>query len=191
MNGLRWLFYLALPLLGLAASTVAEESKNGGVQMEFPDIKGFTRSQPNHLPNPKHGYVISYKSDQDLMINVYVYNSGLERIPDGATSDVVKEEIALIEEGLKELKRQGAYKSYKEWARGERRVGDWPTAPTAQRRLFEIDRVDVGRILTDVYITGYKNHFVKIRFSYPIDKQVQSEKAVPPVLTALGKMMAS
>jgi hypothetical protein len=191
MNGLRWVFYLAIPLLGLAASTAAEEPKSGGGQMEFPDIKGFTRSQPNHLPNPQHGYIISYQSDRDLMINVYVYNSSLERIPDGATSSAVKEEIMRIELGLETLKRQGMYNSYKERVSGEVRVGNWPKAPHAQRRLFEIDRVDVGRILTDVYITGYKNHFIKIRFSYPIDKQVESEKAVTPVLTALGKMMTS
>ncbi len=125
------------------------------------------------------------------MINVYVYNSSLERIPDGATSSLVKEEILLIEVGLEKLTRQGMYKSYKERMNGEVRVGDWPKAPIAQRRLFEIDRIDLGRILTDVYITGYKDHFVKIRFSYPIDKQVESERAIAPVLTALGKMMAS
>jgi hypothetical protein len=49
----------------------------------------------------------------------------------------------------------------------------------------------VGSIFTDVYITGYRNRFIKIRFSYPLDKQVESEKAIAPVLTALGKMMSS
>lgn len=191
MTILRWMIYFAIPLLGFVASLAAEESRGGGVQLEFPDIKGFTCSQPNYLPNPKHGYVISYKSDQDLLINVYVYNSSFERIPDGATSSLVKEEILLIEVGLEKLTRQGMYKSYKERMNGEVRVGDWPKAPIAQRRLFEINRIDLGRILTDVYITGYKDHFVKIRFSYPIDKQVESERAIAPVLTALGKMMAS
>lgn len=187
----HWITFLAIPLLGFTASIAAEELNNRTVQMDFPDITGFTRSQPNHLPNPQHGYVIAYKSDQDLMVNVYVYNSGLERIPDGAASIAVKEEIRLAEVALAALTRKGMYRSYKERMSGEVRVGNWPKAPNAQRRLFEIDRVDTGRILTDVYITGYKDHFVKIRCSYPLEKQVESEKAVVPVLTALGKMMAS
>jgi hypothetical protein len=190
MNVPHWVS-LAIALPGLAAATAAYEPQSGGAQIEFPDVEGFARSQPNHLPNPQHGYVVSYRSDQDLMIHIYVYNSGLARIPDGATSYVVKEEIMLIEEGLKELKQQGVYTSYKERMSAEVRVGDWPKAPHAQRRLIEIERVDVGRILTDVYITGYKNHFIKIRCSYPIDKQVESEKAFAPLLTAIGKLLAS
>jgi len=189
----RSAFYVAVFLLGLGAlsNATAQEPKRGGLKMDFPNVEGFTRSEPKHFPNPKHGYVVSYAAKQDLVVNVYVYNSGLDRIPDGASSDVVKEEIKLIEEGLKELKRQGAYKSYTERASGESRVGDSPKAASAQRRLFEIDRADVGRILTDVYITGYNNHFVKIRLSYPADKQADLEKAVAPVLTALGKLLGS
>lgn len=191
MNVPRWILSLAIPLLGFAAPLAAEAPNSGTVPIVFPDIEGFTRSEPQHLPDPKYGYVISYSSDQPLTIHVYVYNSGFVRIPDGAASNVVKEEIALIEEGLKKLKNQGMYRSYKERARGEGRIGDWPRAPTAQRRLIEIDRADVGLILTEVYITGYKNHFVKIRLSYAIDKGIELEKTIASVLTALGKMMAS
>jgi hypothetical protein len=193
MRASRQVLSLGVLLLGvLASSTVtAQGPTRGGVKMDFPDVEGFTRSEPKHFPNPTQGYLVSYAAKQDFVVNVYIYNSGLQRIPDGASSDVVKQEIKLIEEGLKELKRQGAYKSYTELAGDEVRIGEWPKAPSAQRRQFEIERADVGRILTDVYITGYKNHFVKIRVSYPADKQADAERAAGRVLTALGKLLAS
>ena len=100
--------------------------------MDFPDVEGFTRSEPKHFPNPAGSYLVSYAAKQNLWVNVYVYNSGLERIPEGASSGVVKEEIKLVEEGLKELKRQGAHKSYTERASGVSRLGDWPKAPSAR-----------------------------------------------------------
>lgn len=187
----RWVVCFAALLLGSAAFTAAQAPAGGGVKLDFPDVEGFTRSGPKPFPDPKDGYVVSYDAKQFLVVNVYVYHAGLDRIPDGASSDVVKDEVGRIEEALKELKRRGAYKSYKERASGESRIGDGPKAPLAQRRLFEIDRADLGSILTDVYITGCKNHFVKIRFSYPADKQADSEKAVAPVLTALGKALES
>jgi hypothetical protein len=179
---------LALVTLSPAA---AQEPRLGGLKLRFLDVAGFTLSEPKRFPNPKHGYFVSYRAKQDLVVNVYVYNSTSERIPDGASSEIVKEESGLVEEGLKEAKRQGAYKSYAERASGEAKVGNSPRAPTAQRRLFEIERADVGRVLTDVYITGYKNHFVKIRITYPVGRRVEAEKAFAPVLEALGRMLGS
>ena len=184
-------FTIAIAILLTSAN--AQDVKRGGLKMDFPELEGFVCSEPKHFPNPKHGYLVSYTAQQGpwIRVNVYVYNSGLDRIPDGASSEVVKEEIYLIEVGLKELKRQGAYNSYIELEGGVVQIGDSRVAPKAQRRLFEIDRTDVGRILTDVYITGYKDHFIKIRISYPVEEQIEVEKTVAPVLKAVGEMLGS
>ena len=153
--------------------------------IDFPEVEGFRRSKPFEFPDPRHGSVVSYEAGP-VRINIYVYDSGLDFIPDGASSNVVKEEAVLVEEGLRELRRRGKYRSYAERASGESRVGDSPDAPRAQRRLFEIEREDGGRILTDVYITGYRNHFVKIRLTYPEGMRTESERVAAPVLNALG-----
>jgi hypothetical protein len=158
---------------------------------EFPDVEGFTRDKPQHFPNPKHGYVVIYKHARGWAVNVYLYNSGLAEIPDGASSEVVREEIALIEVGLKELQKQGSYRSFKELAHGEVSLGASPDAPVAQHRRFEIDRADVGLVVTDVSITGHRNRFVKIRCTFPAGETQEAVAGVAPLLTALGEMLTA
>ena len=186
-------FILGMLVLALTVlfTTLVQERKWDPLDMDFPAVGGFTRSARHDYPNPKAGYSVSYAGKEDLRVNVYVYNSGLAHIPDGASSNVVIEEIGLIEEALKDFKARGYYLPYAERKRGESRIGESPDVPRAQRRLFEIVDVNRGRILSDVYITGYKNYFVEIRISCPEENQAASERAAAPLLTALAKSLGS
>lgn len=159
-------------------------------RLRFPEVDGFSRTEPIHFPKPGHGYTVTYTAEGGWpKVSVVVYNSTSEPIPDGALSDVVREEIGLVEEGLKEMRALGNYRAFKEVSRGEAAIGKHRGAPKAQHRCFEIDRADVGWIESDTYITGHGGLFVKIRASYLAGDRKKSRKELARVLDALGEML--
>jgi tetratricopeptide (TPR) repeat protein len=178
--------------IGKEDSATTQELKHGELKMDFPYVEGFALSEPYYYPNPNSGFHVTYtahSAKKMLRVRVFVYNQGLDHIPDGASSQLVKEEDNISEIALATSKRRGLYISYTERARGAKRIGDLNMAPKAQYRLYEIDRIDIGRILREVYITGYRNHFIKIHASYSLEEQDEAKKAIGLVLTALGDMV--
>jgi hypothetical protein len=160
-------------------------------RLRFPEVEGFSRTEPIHFPKPGHGYTVTYTPEGGWpKVSVVVYNSTSEPIPDGALSDVVREEIVLVEEGLKEMRALGNYRAFKEVSRGEAVIGKHRGAPRAQHRCFEIDRADVGWIESDTYITGHGGQFVKIRASCLIGDRKKSRKELARVLDALGELLS-
>lgn len=180
----------ALLVVGLLTTAASAQPEPQKAVVELPNVPGFMRRAPKVFPNPKHGYIVTYEGPKDLFVNVHVYNAGLAHIPDGAVSPAVLREVKHIEKGLRQLQRQGTYKAFAEKAHDVVSLGGAPGAARAQRRLFEIERPDIGTIMTEVLITGYRDHFVKVRWSCPAERRAEATKTVVPLLRALGQRLA-
>jgi hypothetical protein len=119
-----------------------------------------------------------------------VYNKGLTEIPTGAKSQVVKDEMKQTAADLEEARKQGAYKSVKEVGKEEVvRLGPGKTAPAALRRKFEVERTKGGEKLSEAYVTGYKDHFIKLRITYDPEGKEESEKKIATLLDAIGSAL--
>jgi hypothetical protein len=155
-----------------------------GPKIEWPDVKGLSRSKVTTYDLPELGYSVGYTT-KGFTATVYVYNRGLKKIPDGPKSDEAKNEMKRLVEELDLVKQKGVYKSVKELGKEETvSLGKGKGASSALRRRFEIERKD-GLVLSEAYVTGFKDHFFKIRISHnPDDKEAPAKIAA--LLEALG-----
>lgn len=152
-----------------------------GPKIEWPDAKGWNRDKAKPY---SEGYSVAYGAP-GLTATVYVYNRGLKKIPDGPKSDEVRTEVKGVVDALDSARQQGFYKSVKELGTEEVVLfGTAKGAPLAVRRRFEVERRG-GPVLDESYVTGYQNHFVKIRITHdPADKE--APKKIAALLDALG-----
>ncbi|HEY1187274.1 MAG TPA: hypothetical protein VGE74_06430, partial [Gemmata sp.] len=65
------------------------------------------------------------------------------------------------------------------------KLGAGEDAPTARRRTFELERKD-GAILSEAYVLGYKDHFVKLRVTYDPGRKDEAAKKIATLLEAIG-----
>ncbi len=173
----------ALAALGALVGTVRPDDPPGP-KIDFPEVKGMTRGKVQTFPQAELGYSVAYNAP-GFVASVYVYNLGLKKIPDGTKSDEVKDEIKRAVRDLDLAKQQGLYKSVKEVGKQETvTLGKGKGAPSILRQRFEVERKD-GAKLSEVYVTGYKNHFVKIRITHDPDDKMAADK-IAALLEGLG-----
>jgi hypothetical protein len=179
---IRSLLALAVTCVPVGAARPADDPP--GPKIEFPEVKGLTRGDKHTYPTPELGYSVGYKAP-GFVATVYVYNRGLKKVPDGARSDEAKDEMKRLVEELDLVKQKGVYKSVKALGKEETvPFGKAKGAPSALRRRFEIERED-GVVLSEGYVTGFKNHFLKIRISHVPDDKAAPER-IAALLEALG-----
>jgi hypothetical protein len=167
-----------------AAAGAARSDDPPGPKIEWPEVKGLTRGKMQPYPDPKAGYSVPYNAP-GFVVTVYVYNRGLDKVPDGPKSDEVRSEMKGLVEALDLAKQKGLYKSVKEVGKEETvSFGKGKGAPSALRRRFEIERKE-GPVLSEGYVTGYKNYFVKIRASHDPDDKTAPDK-IAALLESLG-----
>jgi hypothetical protein len=178
---------LALSALFVVICPARADDDPPGPKIDFPDVKGLTRNKIQTYPKAELGYSIGYTAP-GFTATVYVYNRGLKKIPDGSKSDEAKDEMKRLVEELDLVVKQGLYKSVKELGKEETvSFGKGKGVPTALRRRFEIERKD-GTKLSEGYVTGYMDHFVKIRISHDPDDKAAAEK-ITALLDGLGKAL--
>jgi hypothetical protein len=181
-------------LFVLAAATVlvgaARSDDLPGPKITFPDVKGLTRDKPQTYPKAELGYSVGYKAP-GFTATVYVYNMGLAKIPDGIKSDEVKDELKRAAGDIDRAVQAGLYKSAKEVGKEETvTMGKGKGAPELLRRRFELEIKDTVRNTesvrqSEVYVTGYKNHFVKVRITHEPDDKTAPDKTAA-LLAGLG-----
>lgn len=180
---LRSVLALAVTLVLVGGAYPADDPP--GPKIDFPDVKGLTRGKiETDRTEPALGYWVSY-TKPGFTATVYVFNRGLKKIPDGTASDEVKGEMKRVVEEIDTVTQRGLYKSFKEVGKEETvSLGKQKGAPSALRRQFEIERKN-GPVRSEAYVTGYKNHFVKIRITHDPDDKAAAEKTAA-LLEALG-----
>ena len=159
------------------------------VKVDFPDVAGFKKTKPRTFDKKELGYSIAYDStdsDVSLAVTTYVYTGGKASIPDGGKSDEVTAEMGGIVKGIQFYTENGTYKSYKETDSGVKPLGAAKGAPQAAWKRFDLVQKDGTKTVSEAYLLGYKNHFVKLRVTYPADRQKESEKALATVLDGIG-----
>jgi hypothetical protein len=186
---IRPLFALSA-LLVLVGPARSADDDLPGPKIVWPDVKGLDRQKPNAFKDKALGYSVAYLAE-GTVITVYVYDLGRKSIPDGPDSDVVKAEMyeSLLALEANKTRKDPRYKSLQPLDEAVIAFGSTKTAPQLRRKRYEADIVGEGAAVTELYVTGYKNHFLKIRATYPSADKAKGEKAVADLLDALGKQL--
>jgi hypothetical protein len=178
---------LLTAIMGCAIlATPASADELPGPKIAWPDVKGFEKQKPNTFKDTNLGYSVSYISE-NLVVVVFVYNLGLKEIPVGPNSDAVKAEMYESLLALEANKKTGRYKALSPLDEGVVPFGSSKTAPQLRRKRYEIEITKEGPAFAELYVTSYKNHFIKIRATYPRDEKTKSEKAIATLLDALSQ----
>jgi hypothetical protein len=160
--------FLALTAAAQPARVPAPE-RNAETGLTFPDTIGPARkvgsvdyAQSNAAP--ELGYAWNYET-QAMTTTFYIYNFGIAQIPSGARGSVVltqfQQAIADIEIGAK----SGRYEQLKpSQAPGDCTVGAIVFRCITFTAVLPSDKRPV---FTRLYVTGYRNHVLKIRQDWP------------------------
>src|SRR5262245_55052946 len=176
----------ALTALVVLVGSARADDELPGPKINWPDVKGLKRQKPNMFKDEALGYSVAYIGDATVA-TCFVYNLGFERIPTGPNSDMLKAEMYESLLALEANKASGRYKSISPLDEKVMPFGSNKAAPQIRRKRYEVDIAKEGPAITELYVTGYKNHFIKIRATYPVDDKAIGEKDMTNLLDALGK----
>jgi hypothetical protein len=164
----------------------AEDEKVPGPKIKWPEVEGLTRQTPNVFKERDLGYAVSYFGEKtSLSVIVHVYNRGRDKIPAGTGSDAVKAEMLDSLNAIEGFRAEGQYKTLAP-------VGDAVIAPGGKggaefrRRRYEVTIAKQGEGITELYVTAFQNHFVKVRTTYLDKDRDACEKQVTKFLEGLA-----
>lgn len=131
-----------------------------------PQIANALKSQSmdygKSLNRPDLGYGWSYQEGQSMVVTVYVYSLGVQAIPDGPSSAPVGEQF---QAALGDIRQAAPSKHY-----DQLKIAKGPADCTMSRLTFRcvtLSAMQNGRpIFTAVMVTGYRNHFLKLRLDW-------------------------
>jgi hypothetical protein len=181
----RPLFVLAAVLV-LPALAAADDPLPGP-PITLPQVDGFTRGQPIVYKDRSLGYSVGY-SHEEISATVYVYNQNRAKIPAGPDSDTVKAEMLDAISAVEANKGNGAYRSINPIAEKIVPLGTGVLTPQFRWKQYHVE-LKSGPAVTELFLTGYKDHFVKLRVTYLSAKAAANRKALKPLLDALGKAL--
>ena len=191
-----WLTLLASFVTGAWAGPADQEWIEKQTGLAFPaKLAGLTRSRVQTYGQQALGVSVGYSGEQLLKTDVYVYNKGIKEIPDGVDSKVVKDEIQQCVAEIKKMEQMGYYSSVAELASSIRVFGEDNGQKKALCRSFvyqEERRTGVPSPVkrkSYLLLTGYKNHFFKIRFTFLIEHEATGEQSLESFLSEIAKLL--
>lgn len=193
----RWIGVIAgiAVLLALAAAAqparVPAPERNVETGLVFPASLGPARKVGSNdyaatTGKPALGYSWNYET-QALTTTFYVYNLGVAQIPSGAANGVVQQQFQQATGDIEAGARAGRYEQLK--------PSQGPANCTVGTMVFRcitfsaIRPTDKRPVFSRLFVTGYRNYFLKIRQDWPQDSPTAARDvdAVVQSLVATAK----
>lgn len=182
MNAMAVLTILAF------AGTPAES-----IVTELPAEAGAFKADPvKTYKDPRLGASRSYKGPGETKVDVYVYDLGAEKIPDGVEGEAVQEAFKMARGDIKSYEERGFYQDLKMLPQKPREV---TLAPGQAIPLLEVGytfRLKRSATAAPVALTSYllvtgmRGQIVKFRVSHPDDGNDHA-KQIDTLVTTLIK----
>jgi hypothetical protein len=171
-----------------APSDTTEPFKEPATGIVFPAKLGKWNRGEDHTYRPGLGVSIAYRSEEGVTATVFVYNLNLGNIPAGTASKAVKDQFKQAQGDIAgAAKQRGGSAALR--TEDEISLGAGPQSPRALRAVFTLTEMDGNDLTAHVYLTGYKNQFLKIRATYPGKNEKASEPAIKQLLNDLGGLL--
>lgn len=159
------------------------------VTIEFPEIEGWKRSEVTKYPTPELGYSISYDSPEVGRATIYLYDLGLNNISDDVNSDVLKKEIARTKGEIIQVGQMGYYQDVKELKSDVVNLGGQTGKMKSHHAVFNYS-MRGNPLISEIYVLGYKKHFIKIRATYPKVEGEGENKTLADLLAEIEKLLS-
>jgi len=187
---------IAIALVGasaLIASAERQASANPAYTekatgMSFPATIGLLAFEgAEEYEDERYGVGIKY-STNGVAATLYVYNAGLKSIPSGFESPVHKDAMDMAVNDIKEVSRQG---QYQDLVFGREEVVDLAgNGGTHRARHISLAYTfQDTRWHSHIFVLGYKNRLVKVRFSYMDELRTTGEEQLEVLTKWLDGVM--
>lgn len=157
--------------------------------VSFPDIAGWSKTKQRTLPEGKGAFSIGYNSPSGIFVTAYVYTRGIATVPKELTSAEVKQEMARSSAAIQAAVKIGIYKSAKVETQGKTHLGGDQKSREALWKKIRIE-TKTSVLNSDLYITTYRNRFIKLRCSRETTVGDKGEKELQALLKILGTHLA-
>ena len=153
--------------------------------VKFPDVDGWTRGEKYQYPSPELGYSVTYESKAGR-VTVYVYNAGLETIPNDLTGPV-NDQMLNARREIKVIVDQGRYDSATEGKIETVTIGGPSGKIKSLHTEFTI-KANGNEFESETYIFPYNNYFIKYRITRP--KAVGKTEELQELMKALDAVFS-
>ena len=159
----RSLFFTLL--IFLCFETISAQTEKKAIEVKFPEIEGWTKGNVSGGVTEQMGLIAPYNAKSSAIATIYVYDRGIQKIPDDL-SGVVETEFKETKDSLYRLVQMGLYKSVKEVKSETSTLGGAKGKVKALHAIF-IMKMKGTDTISEIYLFSYKNYFVNITLTQP------------------------
>ena len=137
--------------------------------LSIPDRIGglvYARTVDFESKSPGLGYALRFEGKPGWMVDVYLYDLGLNTIPADAESEVIKNQLAQARGDVFELGKRGTYANVTDKGGFSVPASGKPRFICASFGYLRGDRVDID-VESYLCLSSWKDKFVKIRMTAP------------------------
>ena len=165
-------FVLVLACSVAQAGTFTHSQTN----LHFPDrLAKWKKTKVTQFPQKQLGVAINYSGPGDAIASFYVYTGGVAKIPTGAQNAAVKREFAKTQDEMASA-MQSRFRNVQKFMESTPDVINNGRKATLVAAAFQFHDPAPGghRRLSWVLLTGFKNHFLKLRYTHLYDKDTDT-----------------
>jgi hypothetical protein len=154
-----------------------------------PTLGGMVRKEITPYKDPRLGESVFYLSQpHGAFATIYLYTMGLARIPADVRGGPVRGELGRSVAELEATAAAGTYRSLVLQPPRLAVLGSDPSSPAA----WHVSCAFVLRgepMMSHLFLTAYRDHFLKIRFSHPAATSGASTRLLHALLEELGALL--
>ena len=177
-----WLFFGLFATTALSAEACEEPKPDvsSDYPYKFPEsILNLELIEQGFEDDPRMGFFATYRADE-IYLDIFVYNYGIENIPDGISSDVLIKHYA---ETKKIIRQFGA--DHAASLIGETQTSFGPGQIPVLEAIHVL-KFDDEPMLSFTFLTARYGDFIKVRLSLPRQQLSQSDEIVAAMKESLG-----
>lgn len=156
---------------------------------ELPEIDGWRKNVAANSDDPDSDYIVNYDSEKGGRVTVYVYTRGLSAIPNGTDSDLVKDEMEGAKSAIRQIGDAGIYSDVKIDKNEIITLGGKDGKIKALHCNISFKTSGLT-LVSELFLFGNQNKFVKIRASRPKELQESGRGALEGLLSELDSFFS-
>jgi hypothetical protein len=177
----------ALALLAAAASAIIgapppahRDEKTG---LAFPKtLAAFSYAGTHDYGEPGLGFSVRYKREGVATANIYIYTKDIADIPGGPTNAVVETESQNLRTELEIMRQRGVYRGLEQTGSGIKNASGRIAFRWGRYRFT----TDGHAVISETFLTGYANRFIKVRLTYKTEDAIAGRAAAAAFIEALA-----
>ncbi len=139
------------------------------------------------LKSPGLGVSIIY-GEPGIKVTIYLYTMGLSSIPNNLQSPILKEHFVEATGAIWQTQELGHYSNVTKLSEGEVAWDGTDTGAKSLHAAFSYTERG-GECLSHIYLMGFQNHFLKVRFTYLKSNQKIAEEVQEQFFAELSRLL--